>query len=240
MLILRGTFLYNQFEGAYNLLAYAKGMNKMPTTSLYNIIMAGYFREVSTYFFQNNYGALKVLKQMEDADIKPDSKTFSYLIANCKCEEDIVKASYQAVRIGPPADLYADRPLLGGIAESSAVDFGRKKKNEKKREKNTSHALLFPGSLARFVAHVIHHLRDTSPVGDSSSAGDSFCPRGEKERGNVVALNCMQYRDDMHHSGIEFTKYVYMALINAYAKFGNFEMAKQVIHSNKCTIFSLF
>ncbi|CAL9083018.1 unnamed protein product, partial [Musa acuminata var. zebrina] len=65
------------FEGAYNLLAYAKGMNEMPTTSMYNIIMAGYFRE------QNYYGALNVLKQMEDADIKPDSKTFSYLIANC-------------------------------------------------------------------------------------------------------------------------------------------------------------
>ncbi|CAL9083008.1 unnamed protein product [Musa acuminata var. zebrina] len=110
------------FEGAYNLLAYERD-EEMPTTSMYNIIMAGYFRSQ-----QNYYGALNVLKQMEDADIKPDSKTFSYLIANCKCEEDIVK-----------------------------------------------------------------------------------------------------YRDEMRHSGIEFTKYVYMALINAYAKFGNFEMAKQVV-----------
>lgn len=50
MLILSGTLLSNQFEGAYNLLAYAKGMNEMPTTSMYNIIMAGYFREVSAYF----------------------------------------------------------------------------------------------------------------------------------------------------------------------------------------------
>lgn len=50
----------------------------------------------------------------------------------------------------------------------------------------------------------------------------------------------MQYRDEMRHTGIEFTKYVYMALINAYAKFGNFEMAKQVIHSEMCTIFLLF
>lgn len=40
-----------------------------------------------------------VLKQMEDADIKPDSKTFSYLIANCKCEEDIVKVSIYQIAL---------------------------------------------------------------------------------------------------------------------------------------------
>lgn len=36
---------------------------------------------------------------MEDADIKPDSKTFSYLIANCKCEEDIVKVSIYQIAL---------------------------------------------------------------------------------------------------------------------------------------------
>lgn len=34
---------------------------------------------------------LRVLKQMEDADVKPDSQTFTYLIGNCVHEEDIVK-----------------------------------------------------------------------------------------------------------------------------------------------------
>lgn len=32
-----------------------------------------------------------VLKQMEHANVKPDSQTFSYLINNCKNEEDIIK-----------------------------------------------------------------------------------------------------------------------------------------------------
>lgn len=40
---------------------------------------------------KNYYGALMVLKQMEEADVKPDSETFSYLISNCKCENDIIK-----------------------------------------------------------------------------------------------------------------------------------------------------
>lgn len=40
-----------QFEGAYNLLADAKGINGMLTTSMYNAIMAGYFREASAFQF---------------------------------------------------------------------------------------------------------------------------------------------------------------------------------------------
>lgn len=35
-----------------------------------------------------------VIKQMELADVKPDSQTFSYLICNCDREEDIVKVSF--------------------------------------------------------------------------------------------------------------------------------------------------
>ncbi|KAH1097450.1 hypothetical protein J1N35_014371 [Gossypium stocksii] len=34
---------------------------------------------------------MMVLKQMESEDVKPDSHTYSYLIANCNCEEDITK-----------------------------------------------------------------------------------------------------------------------------------------------------
>lgn len=36
-----------QFEGAYNLLTDAKDIEGMPTVSMYNAIMAGYFREAS-------------------------------------------------------------------------------------------------------------------------------------------------------------------------------------------------
>ncbi|XP_010906370.1 pentatricopeptide repeat-containing protein At4g21880, mitochondrial isoform X2 [Elaeis guineensis] len=109
------------FEGAYNLLTDAEEMNEMPTAGMYNAIMAGYFRQ------KNNCGALMVLKQMEDANIKPDSETFSYLISNCESEKDIGK-----------------------------------------------------------------------------------------------------YREEMQRAGLQVTKHVYMALINAYANFGNFKMAKEI------------
>ncbi|KAJ0984463.1 hypothetical protein J5N97_002819 [Dioscorea zingiberensis] len=110
------------FEGAYNLLTNAQEMNQPLTTSMYNAIIAGHFRE------KNYNGALMVLKQMEEADVKPDSETFSYLISNCKRQEDIVK-----------------------------------------------------------------------------------------------------YQKDLQHSGVLVTKHIYMALINAYANFGKFDMAKKVV-----------
>nr|GMC47497.1 pentatricopeptide repeat-containing protein At4g04790, mitochondrial-like isoform X1 [Ipomoea batatas] len=76
------------FEGAYNLISdlqKSQKFNLMPTASMYNAIMVGYFRE------KNIRGGLMVLKQMEDAEVKPDSQTFSYLIRNCNCEDDIIK-----------------------------------------------------------------------------------------------------------------------------------------------------
>ena len=36
-------------------------------------------------------GMLKVLEEMKDADVKPDSQTFGYLISTCTSEEDIIK-----------------------------------------------------------------------------------------------------------------------------------------------------
>ena len=44
-----------------------------------------------TYLQKNIHGGLMVLKHMEQADVKPDSQTFSYLIGKCDCEEDIVR-----------------------------------------------------------------------------------------------------------------------------------------------------
>ncbi|KAF8410992.1 hypothetical protein HHK36_003531 [Tetracentron sinense] len=87
------------------------------------------FAEVEEMMAQKNInGGLMVLKQMKRADLKPDSHTFSYLIGNCECEEDILK-----------------------------------------------------------------------------------------------------YYEELQDAGIQITKHIYMALINAYINFGQFEKAKQVI-----------
>lgn len=47
---------------------------------------------------KNIGGALWVLKQMEDADVKPDSQTFSYLLGNCSSEDDINKVHNDRLR----------------------------------------------------------------------------------------------------------------------------------------------
>ncbi|KAM1582839.1 hypothetical protein ACFX10_030524 [Malus domestica] len=73
------------YEGAYSMLRDVEEMNLAPTTSMYNAIMGGFFRE------KNIYGGLRVLQQMKAANVKPDSQTFSYLITNCNSEKDINK-----------------------------------------------------------------------------------------------------------------------------------------------------
>ncbi|KAK7345976.1 hypothetical protein VNO80_20489 [Phaseolus coccineus] len=73
------------FEGAYKIIGDLEEMNFKPTTNMYNVIMAGYFRE------KNISGGLRVLKHMQGANVQPDSQTFCYLIQNCETEEDIMK-----------------------------------------------------------------------------------------------------------------------------------------------------
>ncbi|XP_038686770.1 pentatricopeptide repeat-containing protein At4g04790, mitochondrial-like isoform X2 [Tripterygium wilfordii] len=73
------------YIGAYELLNNLKELNLPRTVSMYNAIMAGFFRE------KNIVGGFSVLKQMENADVKPDSQTFSYLISHCDSEERINK-----------------------------------------------------------------------------------------------------------------------------------------------------
>ncbi|KAE8779586.1 pentatricopeptide repeat-containing protein [Hordeum vulgare] len=109
------------FEGAYTILTDAEESGETSTVSLYNVIMAGYFRE------KNHNRAQMVMSQMRIAGVKPDSETFSYLISNCDCEEKISK-----------------------------------------------------------------------------------------------------YLDELRRDGVQMTKHAYMALINAYSRLGNFDMAKQV------------
>ncbi|KAF5942718.1 hypothetical protein HYC85_020360 [Camellia sinensis] len=120
------------FEGAYSMIKDLEKMNLMPTASMYNALMAGYFRE------KNIRGGLMVLKHMEHADVKPDTQTFSYLIGNSDCEEDIVK-----------------------------------------------------------------------------------------------------YYEELKHSGVQITKHIFMALINAYAACGQFEKAKQIVLDKGVPIKSL-
>lgn len=43
---------------------------------------------------KNVRSAQNVLKQMEDAGVKPDAVTYSYLIANSQREKDITKVVY--------------------------------------------------------------------------------------------------------------------------------------------------
>ncbi|XP_023634891.1 pentatricopeptide repeat-containing protein At4g21880, mitochondrial isoform X2 [Capsella rubella] len=79
------------FEGAYHMLGNLKNFKLAPNCSMYNSILAGYFREKKVN------SALKVLKEMKEADVKPDSITFSYLIQYCS-EEDAIAEYYEEMK----------------------------------------------------------------------------------------------------------------------------------------------
>lgn len=57
----------------------------------------------------------------------------------------------------------------------------------------------------------------------------------DSETFSYLISNCeyekdiVKYREEMRHAGVLVTKHVYMALINAFAKFGNFKMAKEIV-----------
>lgn len=73
------------FQGAYEVMNDLEKMNLVPTVNMYNAIMAGYLHE------KNTCSGRHVLKQMEEADVKPDSVTFSHLISSSNSEDDIIK-----------------------------------------------------------------------------------------------------------------------------------------------------
>ncbi|XP_039132079.1 pentatricopeptide repeat-containing protein At4g04790, mitochondrial-like [Dioscorea cayenensis subsp. rotundata] len=108
------------FAGAYNLLRSVQEMNQPLTTSMFNAIMAGHFRE------KNYYGALMVLKQMEEADVKPDSETFSYLISNCKCENDIIKYQKDLQNSGVLLSKHIYMALINAYANLGKFDMAKK------------------------------------------------------------------------------------------------------------------
>ncbi|PNY06985.1 PPR containing plant-like protein [Trifolium pratense] len=110
------TYDYILFQRAYEMVNELQEMNFKPTTAMYNAIMAGYFRE------KNIGGALKVLKHMQDANLKPDSQTFSYLFSNCEKEEDIDKY-YQEMKqsgVNPTKQIFM--ALINGYAACGELE----------------------------------------------------------------------------------------------------------------------
>ncbi|KAL5207009.1 hypothetical protein ABZP36_031444 [Zizania latifolia] len=61
----------------------------------------------------------------------------------------------------------------------------------------------------------------------------------DSETFSYLILNCdseekiSKYHDQLRQDGIHMSKHIYMALINAYSRLGNFDMAKQVIRNNE-------
>ncbi|PKA62208.1 Pentatricopeptide repeat-containing protein [Apostasia shenzhenica] len=107
------------YEGAYNLLNDARMMNVMPTAGMYNAIMVGYIRE------KNSIGVLTVLRQMEDADIEPDSETYSYLISNCGNEKDIEKYHDEMQRSGVRPTKYIYAALIHAYANFGKIEMAK-------------------------------------------------------------------------------------------------------------------
>ncbi|ERN17305.1 hypothetical protein AMTR_s00037p00059950 [Amborella trichopoda] len=104
------------FEGAYNFLTDLEDMNMMPTANMYNAIMAGYFRE------KNTRSGLMVLKQMEHADVKPNSETFFHLISNSECEEDLNKYYEEMKKLGIQVTKHVHMALINAYTNFGKFD----------------------------------------------------------------------------------------------------------------------
>ncbi|CAA7048568.1 unnamed protein product, partial [Microthlaspi erraticum] len=98
------------FKGAYNMLGTLKNFNLTPNSSMYNSILAGYFREKKVN------SALMVLKEMKEADVKPDSVTFSYLINYCDQEETIAEYYEEMKQAGVQATKHVYMSLIKAYA----------------------------------------------------------------------------------------------------------------------------
>lgn len=104
------------FEGAYKMLDDLKGMNMVPTTGMYNAIMAECFRE------RNISDGVRVFEQMQCADIKPDSQTYSHLISNSETEEDIVKYYEELKHSGMRATKQIFTALINAYASCGQLE----------------------------------------------------------------------------------------------------------------------
>ncbi|WJX50823.1 hypothetical protein P8452_37074 [Trifolium repens] len=110
------TYDYILYQRAYEMVSELQEMNFKPTTAMYNAIMAGYFRE------KNISGALKVLKHMQDANLKPDSQTFSYLFTNCDKQEDINKYYEEMKQSGTAPTKQIFMALINGYAACGELE----------------------------------------------------------------------------------------------------------------------
>ncbi|XP_042042025.1 pentatricopeptide repeat-containing protein At4g04790, mitochondrial-like isoform X1 [Salvia splendens] len=106
------------FEGAYGLIDDWK-KESTPTTGMYNVILAGYFRE------KNVQSAHNVLKQMEDAGVKPDAITYSYLIANTQREKDIAKYYDEMSKSGITPTKQVFMALINAYASYGNFEYAR-------------------------------------------------------------------------------------------------------------------
>ncbi|KAJ0264912.1 Pentatricopeptide repeat-containing protein [Hirschfeldia incana] len=104
------------FEGAYNMLGNLKNFNLEPNSSMFNCILAGYFRE------KNVCSALMVVKQMKEAGVKPDSITYGYLINNCNREDTITKYYNEMKQAGVQATKRIYMSLIDAYAASGQFD----------------------------------------------------------------------------------------------------------------------
>ncbi|GLJ17861.1 hypothetical protein SUGI_0312420 [Cryptomeria japonica] len=86
------------FKAVYNLLEEMRELKIRPIVHLYNSIMAAYFRE------NNDSQAMAILKEVEDADLKPDAETYSCLIyhsKSLKTSEKLLKKKMKRLKIPP-------------------------------------------------------------------------------------------------------------------------------------------
>ncbi|CAH8381853.1 unnamed protein product [Eruca vesicaria subsp. sativa] len=104
------------FEGAYNMLGNLKNFNLEPNSSMFNCILAGYFRE------KNVCSALMVVKQMKEAGVKPDSITYGYLINNCNQEDTITKYYNEMKQAGVQATKRIYMSLIDAYAASGQFE----------------------------------------------------------------------------------------------------------------------
>ncbi|KAL0846391.1 hypothetical protein Bca101_019637 [Brassica carinata] len=107
---------FTLFEGAYNMLGNLKNFNLEPNSSMFNCILAGYFRE------KNVCSALMVVKQMKEAGVKPDSITYGYLINNCNREDTITKYYNEMKQAGVQATKRIYMSLIDAYAASGQFE----------------------------------------------------------------------------------------------------------------------
>ncbi|KAK4576310.1 hypothetical protein RGQ29_027035 [Quercus rubra] len=165
------------YEGAYGMLEDLEKMNLTPTANMYNAIMAGYFRD------KNTYGALMVLRKMELADVKPDSQTFSYLISNCDCEEDIIKYYEELKHFGVQVTRHIFMALINAYANCGQFEKAKQEHLQSDGElsrllqllKELKDADYWVDGCCRLILYCVRYKHLSSAVDLLKQMKDNFC-----------------------------------------------------------------